>query len=130
MSQVTVRLNGKPRAVEDGVTGLLVPPRDERAFADALTRLARDSARRTALGNAARQRVLNNFTADGAARSFENLYSELTARENLLFFARLYGVNDVEACAAEALRHALLADRGADLVGGFSRGMRQRYRGL
>jgi ABC-type multidrug transport system ATPase subunit len=55
-----------------------------------------------------------------------HLYSELTARENLVFFARLYGVVDSDARASEALHHALLADRGADVVSGFSRGMRQR----
>lgn len=55
-----------------------------------------------------------------------HLYSELTARENLIFFGRLYGVIDAEAAASAALEHALLADRGADLVSGFSRGMRQR----
>ena len=55
-----------------------------------------------------------------------HLYSELTARENLVFFASLYGVTDSDARASEALRHALLIDRGADVVSGFSRGMRQR----
>lgn len=54
------------------------------------------------------------------------LYPELTARENLVFFARLYGRRDVATAAQVALTQAGLVDRGDDLVSGFSRGMRQR----
>jgi heme exporter protein A len=54
------------------------------------------------------------------------LYPELSAAENLLFFARLHGVADPADRVEEALRRAGLADRRADPVSGFSRGMRQR----
>ena len=54
------------------------------------------------------------------------LYPELTARENLQFFARLYAIEDVGGRVETALERAALRDRGDDLVSGFSRGMRQR----
>ncbi len=54
------------------------------------------------------------------------LYPELTARENLVFFGRLYGVSDVHARVAGALERAGLAARGDDAVSSYSRGMRQR----
>jgi ABC-type multidrug transport system ATPase subunit len=55
-----------------------------------------------------------------------HLYPELTARENLEFFARLYAMDDVGQRVERALARGGLSDRGDDLVGGFSRGMRQR----
>ena len=54
------------------------------------------------------------------------LYPELSARENLAFFAGLHDVADAAAAADAALRRAGLADRANDPVGSFSRGMRQR----
>jgi heme exporter protein A len=55
-----------------------------------------------------------------------HLYSELTARENLTFFAKLYGVEHPDAAVERALERADLAERANDVVQGFSRGMRQR----
>jgi heme ABC exporter ATP-binding subunit CcmA len=54
-----------------------------------------------------------------------HLYPELTARQNLEFFARLHGLDDLSLVRA-ALESAGLADRGEDQVASFSRGMRQR----
>jgi heme exporter protein A len=54
------------------------------------------------------------------------LYAELTARENLRFFARLYGLEEAGERVERALACAGLTARGGDLVSGFSRGMRQR----
>ncbi|MDE3153483.1 MAG: heme ABC exporter ATP-binding protein CcmA [Acidobacteriota bacterium] len=54
------------------------------------------------------------------------LYPELSARENLTFFAHLYAVEDVTTRVGQALERANLADRADDPVFGYSRGMRQR----
>jgi len=54
-----------------------------------------------------------------------HLYPELSARQNLAFFAQLYGLDPHET-VDRALDAAGLSDRGDDEVSGFSRGLRQR----
>ncbi len=54
------------------------------------------------------------------------LYLDLTARENLVLFARLYGVDDPDKAADEMLSLVELKHRANDKVRGFSRGMTQR----
>jgi ABC-type multidrug transport system ATPase subunit len=54
-----------------------------------------------------------------------HLYPELSARQNLEFFARLYGL-DAAVVVDTALSTAGLTDRADDDVSTFSRGMRQR----
>lgn len=60
---------GAGEAVVDGVTGVLVDPRDEHALAQAIVRVLGDSALSERLGAAARARVLASFSEGSAARA-------------------------------------------------------------
>jgi len=60
---VATAAGGIPEAVEDGVTGRLVPPRDPAALAAALRDLLEDEGARATLGAAGRARFLARFTA-------------------------------------------------------------------
>ncbi len=54
----------------------------------------------------------------------KNLYLEMSALENLNFFASLFGIRKPQSM--EALQRVGLADRAKDRVAGYSKGMRQR----
>ena len=62
LAMVGTRAGGIPEAVDDGVTGLLVPPADDAGLATAIVTLLKDPARRQAMGAAGRQRVLDHFS--------------------------------------------------------------------
>jgi glycosyltransferase involved in cell wall biosynthesis len=61
---VATTAGGLPEVVEDGVTGILVPPGDSQALSDALIRLLRDPDLRRRLGRAGKERVHEEFTVD------------------------------------------------------------------
>jgi glycosyltransferase involved in cell wall biosynthesis len=67
---VAARVGGVPEQVEDGVSALLVPPRDAAATAAAVERLLADRELARRLGGAARERFLAEFTVERMRRSF------------------------------------------------------------
>jgi glycosyltransferase involved in cell wall biosynthesis len=67
-------LSGIPELVEDGVTGLLVPPGDPGALARALERLAGDPELRRRLGAAGRQKVVREFELRRTAAALVDLF--------------------------------------------------------
>jgi glycosyltransferase involved in cell wall biosynthesis len=71
---------GPLEIVENGVTGLLVPPNDPDELANAITMLLGDATLRTKMGLAAQERVKKHFNPSNMIHALESLYSELTTQ--------------------------------------------------
>jgi glycosyltransferase involved in cell wall biosynthesis len=76
MAVVATEAGGIPEVVEPGVDGLLVPPEDPAALADALCRLAADAQLRESLAAGALRRV-KSLDADEVARRLDAIYAAL-----------------------------------------------------
>jgi mannosyltransferase len=78
---VASRAGAAERVVEDGVTGVLTPPDDADALVAALEPLMRDPALATAMGERARQRVLEKFSLQAEARAIADVYRRVLEQE-------------------------------------------------
>ena len=74
------RSAGIGEAIDDGVTGILVPPAEAPPLAAALQRLVDDPAARGAMGRAARERAAQHFDAQAQSRLLEDTLLALVRR--------------------------------------------------
>jgi glycosyltransferase involved in cell wall biosynthesis len=74
---VATTAGGIPEVVVDGQTGLLVPPRDHQAMADAIVRLLSDPELRKRMGAAGAARARTKFSADRMVRETLRLYQRV-----------------------------------------------------
>ena len=78
---VATASGGTPEIIVDAVTGVLVPPKDSSALAEALVALLKNPALRNAMGAAGRERVTKQFSIEAHVQKTMDVYAEaLTAR--------------------------------------------------
>ncbi|MCT4355417.1 DUF3492 domain-containing protein [Streptomyces sp. Je 1-79] len=98
-----------------GGTGLVVPPRNPRALADACLALLRDPERRYRLGAAARARALELFTVEQNLAAFRGIYLELLSHSPV---RRRAGEGVPFAHPAEAYVPGIWADQRVSAAAG------------
>jgi len=78
---VATRVGGIPAAVEEGRSGLLVAPRDVPALSRALVSLIADAATRKAMGRAARERAVADFSSEVIVPRIEAVWREIVPQQ-------------------------------------------------
>jgi glycosyltransferase involved in cell wall biosynthesis len=73
---VATRVGGTTEAIEDGISGLLVPPQDVRALAGAMLRLLQDAALAASLARAGEERVRQHYSFERVVLQLTELYRE------------------------------------------------------
>jgi len=75
---IVANVGGLPEVVEDGITGFVVPPRDEKETATAIEKLILDKELRIKIGNSGRDRVRELYNWDDNVKQMMNIYKEMT----------------------------------------------------
>jgi len=81
---VASAVGGIPEMIDDGRTGLLVPPRDAGALAAAIVRLLQDAEFAERIGRAGHDLVHERFCVEQMVRAVETIYDEAVAEERRL----------------------------------------------
>ncbi len=80
---IATRVGGIPDIIEDGENGILVPPEDSNAMANAILRLANDDDLRDKLGKNARKKFAESYSSEAILSKIEALYDELLEKKGL-----------------------------------------------
>ena len=80
---VSTRLSGIPELIRDDEEGLLVPPDDSEALAQAIWRLAKDRPLRGRVRDAARVKIESEFNVTESARTMKKLFHQVLATQPL-----------------------------------------------
>ena len=80
---VATKAGGLSEVVEDGITGILVPPKNSIALAEAIIKLLKDKKKAENMGIAGRKRVEKLFSIERNVKSIEELYEEILSRNIL-----------------------------------------------
>jgi glycosyltransferase involved in cell wall biosynthesis len=78
---IGTQVGGIPEVIMPGKTGLLVPPRDPAAMAQAMRQVMEDPAMAQALGHRGREMVVEKFSREQMALAVEAVYDEAWERE-------------------------------------------------
>jgi len=81
---VATRVGGNLEIVDEGRSGLLVPPKDPAAIAQAICRLIADPNLARSFGQAGRERVLSMFSMTRSAQETERFYLDLVESARLI----------------------------------------------
>ena len=74
---VATRVGGVPEMIEDGISGILVPPQNPEALAEAIIKIYKNPNLASIMAKNARARFEKYFTANTMARQYEKVYEEL-----------------------------------------------------
>ncbi|MBS1811266.1 MAG: glycosyltransferase [Acidobacteria bacterium] len=74
---VATQVGGIPEIVDAGLDGMLVPPANAPALADAIAALLNDFTRRKQMSGVGRDKVLSKFRFEDMVRSYEAIYRQL-----------------------------------------------------
>jgi glycosyltransferase involved in cell wall biosynthesis len=80
---VATATGGIPEVVDDGVTGFLVQPRDNRGMADAIVKLLKDDDLRQRMGLAGLKRARERFSADRMLRETLRVYQRVALKPHV-----------------------------------------------
>jgi glycosyltransferase involved in cell wall biosynthesis len=84
LPSVATRVGGVMDCILDGKTGLLINPDDENGFAKAIAELLRDSEKRKAMGEAARNWVVDKFSIEKISAKYLIFYNELLRNRSIV----------------------------------------------
>jgi glycosyltransferase involved in cell wall biosynthesis len=70
-------VGGIPEVIDDGKTGILIPPNDPASLAAAVMKLAADPALRRSMGTAGREKARKLFTIENHVKEIEKIYDEI-----------------------------------------------------